>query len=137
ALADAVAGPIVKPLLGKGVVPDDSPFTTGGIGLLGTAPSGDAMKECDTLLLAGTNFPYLEFLPKPDRARAIQIDIDPARIGTRHPVEVGLVGDCARVMAALLPLVEPKTDRSFLEQTQERMRRWNELMETRATRDSM
>jgi pyruvate dehydrogenase (quinone) len=137
ALADALAAPVAKALLGKAVLPDDSPFTTGGIGLLGTAPSGDAMKECDTLLLAGTNFPYLEFLPKPDRARAVQIDLDPARIGTRHPVEVGLIGDCGRVMAALLPLIERKTDRSFLEKAQERMRDWNQLMEDRGTRDSM
>jgi pyruvate dehydrogenase (quinone) len=137
ALADALAAPVAKALLGKAVLPDDSPFTTGGIGLLGTAPSGDAMKQCDTLLLAGTNFPYLEFLPKPDRARAVQIDLDPARIGTRHPVEVGLIGDCGRVMAALLPLIERKTDRSFLEKAQERMRDWNELMEERGTRDSM
>lgn len=137
ALADRLGAPVAKALLGKAVLPDDSPFTTGGIGLLGTAPSGDAMKECDTLLLAGTNFPYIEFLPKPGRARTVQIDIDPARIGTRHPVEVGLVGDCGRVMAALLPLLEQKPDRSFLETTQERMRHWNELMETRATRDSV
>jgi pyruvate dehydrogenase (quinone) len=137
ALADALASPVAKALLGKAVLPDDSPFTTGGIGLLGTAPSGDAMKECDTLLLAGTNFPYLEFLPKPDRARTVQIDLDPARIGTRHPVEVGLVGDCGRVMAALLPLIERKTDRAFLEKAQARMHEWNELMEIRGTRDSM
>jgi pyruvate dehydrogenase (quinone) len=137
ALADALGAPVAKALLGKAVLPDDSPFTTGGIGLLGTAPSGDAMKECDTLLLAGTNFPYIEFLPKPNRARTVQIDLDPARIGTRHPVEVGLVGDCGRVLAALLPMIERKTDRSFLEKTQARMREWNELMETRGTRDSM
>ncbi|HEY8926305.1 MAG TPA: thiamine pyrophosphate-dependent enzyme [Polyangia bacterium] len=137
ALADALAAPVAKALLGKAVLPDDSPFTTGGIGLLGTAASADAMKECDTLLMAGTNFPYLEFLPKPDKARAVQIDLDPARIGTRHPVEVGLVGDCARVMAALLPLIERKEDRSFLEKSQKRMRDWNELLETRGTRDTM
>jgi pyruvate dehydrogenase (quinone) len=137
ALADALGAPVAKALLGKAVLPDDSPLTTGGIGLLGTAPSSDAMKECDTLILAGTNFPYLEFLPKPDQARTVQIDLDPTRIGTRHPVEVGLVGDCGRVLAALLPLVERKTDRRFLEKTQERMRAWNELMESRGTRDTM
>ena len=137
AMADALAAPVAKALLGKAVLPDDNPFTTGGIGLLGTAPSVDAMKECDTLLLAGTNFPYLEFLPKPDRARTVQIDLDPARIGTRHPVEAGLVGDCAGVLAALLPLIQPKRDRSFLEKMQQRMRDWNELMENRETRDTM
>jgi pyruvate dehydrogenase (quinone) len=137
ALADRLAAPVAKALLGKAVLADDSPFTTGGIGLLGTAPSADAMKECDTLILAGTNFPYLEFLPKPDKARAIQIDVDPARIGTRHPVEVGLIGDCGRVIGALLPLLERKTDRAFLDKAQERMRGWNELMEKRGTRDTM
>jgi pyruvate dehydrogenase (quinone) len=137
AIADALGAPVAKALLGKAVLPDDSPFTTGGIGLLGTAPSVDAMKECDTLLLAGTNFPYLEFLPKPGKARTVQIDLDLARIGTRHPVEVGLVGDCGRVLAALLPLLERKTDRGFLEHAQRRMSDWNQLMATRAGRDTM
>src|SRR5207237_1308429 len=77
ALADALAAPVAKALLGKAVIPDDSPFTTGGIGLLGTAPSGEIMKECDTLLIAGSNFPYVEFLPKPEQARTVQIDVDP------------------------------------------------------------
>jgi pyruvate dehydrogenase (quinone) len=137
AMADALGAPVAKALLGKAVLADDSPFTTGGIGLLGTAPSADAMKECDTLILAGTNFPYLEFLPRPDRAKTVQIDVDPARIGTRHPVAVGLVGDCRRVLAGLLPLVERKTDRKFLETAQKRMRDWNELMESRGTRDTL
>jgi len=135
--AELLGAGVAKALLGKAVLPDDSPFTTGGIGLLGTAPSVDAMKECDTLLLAGTNFPYLEFLPKPDKARTVQIDVDPARIGTRHPVEVGLVGDCGGVLAALLPLIQPKRDRSFLEKMQQGMRDWNELMENREARDAM
>src|SRR5207244_12777314 len=84
-LADVMAAPIVKPLLGKGTVPDDSPFTTGGIGLLGTAPSEVAMEEADTLLMVGTSFPYLEFYPKHDSCRGVQIDRDPARIGLRFP----------------------------------------------------
>src|SRR5438309_1708668 len=92
-LAEKVAGPIIKPLLGKAVVPDDSPYTTGGIGLLGTAPSQDAMKGCDTLIIAGSNFPYLEFYPKPGQARGVQIDAEGARLGARYPVDVGLVGD--------------------------------------------
>jgi pyruvate dehydrogenase (quinone) len=136
ALADLVAAPVAKALLGKAVLPDDNPFSTGGIGLLGTAPSADAMKECDTLILAGTNFPYLEFLPKPDAARAVQIDVDPARIGTRYPAEVGLVGDCGQVIAALLPLLQRKQDRSFLEKARERMQHWNQLMQTRGTADA-
>src|SRR5512132_171090 len=93
-LAEKVGEPIMKPLLGKAVVPDDSPYTTGGIGLLGTAPSQEALEECDTLIICGSSFPYIEFYPKPGHARAVQIDLDPARIGLRHPVEVGLVGQC-------------------------------------------
>src|SRR5919106_3441950 len=112
-VAERLAAPIVKPLLGKGVVPDDSPYTTGGIGLLGTAPSQEAMEECDTLIMAGTSFPYLEFYPKPGQAKAVQIDLDLARIGLRYPVDVGLVGQSWDVLRALLPLIQPKRDRSF------------------------
>ena len=133
-LAEKLGAPIVKPLLGKAVVPDDHPYTTGGVGLLGTAPSQEVLQECDTLILAGTSFPYMEFYPKPGQARAVQIDLDPARIGLRHPVEVGLVGQCWDVIRALLPLVEHKPNRDFLSRAQEKMRRWNELMEVRGTR---
>jgi len=133
-LAKAVAGPIVKPLLGKAVVPDRSPYTTGGIGLLGTAPSQDAMQECDTLIIAGSGFPYMEFYPKPGKAKTVQIDIDPTRIGLRHPADVGLIGDCKTVLKALLPLIETKSDQSFLEKAQKRMSSWNQLMEERGTR---
>ena len=133
--AEELAAPIVKPLLGKAVVPDDSPFTTGGIGLLGTRPSQEAMESCDTLLLAGTSFPYIEFLPKPGQARAVQIDSDPVRIGLRHPVEAGLAGDCRRTLEKLLPLLKRNTNRKFLEKAQSGMREWWELMETRGTRD--
>src|ERR671932_1011124 len=108
ALAEKVGGPIIKALLGKAVVPDDSPYTTGGIGLLGTAPSQDAMQECDTLIIAGSSLPYIEFYPKPGKAKSIQIDIAPTRIGLRHPVDVGLIGDCRSVLRALLPLLKPK-----------------------------
>lgn len=136
-LAEIVAGPIIKPLLGKAVVPDDSPYTTGGVGLLGTAPSQEALADCDTLIIAGSSFPYLEFYPKPGKAKTVQIDLDPARIGLRHPADVGLVGDCRDVLAALLPLVQPKEDRSFLEQAQKDMKDWNELMKTRGTAEDM
>jgi pyruvate dehydrogenase (quinone) len=136
-LAQRVAGPIIKPLLGKAVVPDDSPYTTGGIGLLGTAPSQDAMADCDTLVIAGSSFPYLEFYPKPGKAKTVQIDLDPARIGLRHAADVGLVGDCRDVLSALLPLVQQKEDRSFLEQAQQNMKDWKELMKTRGTREDM
>src|SRR5438309_669256 len=113
-LAKTVAGPVIKPLLGKAVVPDRSPYTTGGIGLLGTAPSQDALQECDTLIIAGSSFPYIEFYPKPGSAKVIQIDIAPTRIGLRHPVDVGLIGDCRTVLHALLPLLERKKDQTFL-----------------------
>ena len=136
-LAELVAGPIIKPLLGKAVVPDDSPYTTGGVGLLGTAPSQDALADCDTLIIAGSSFPYLEFYPKPGKAKTVQIDLDPARIGLRHPADIGLVGDCRDVLSALLPLVQQKEDRSFLEQAQKDMKDWNELMKTRGTREDM
>lgn len=133
-LAELLGAPIIKPLLGKGVVPDDHPLTTGGIGLLGTAPSQEALEECDTLIIAGSSFPYLEFYPKPGQARAVQIDLDAARIGLRYPVEVGLVGQCWDVLRALLPLLEKKSDRRFLESVQLKMGQWNELMDERGTR---
>lgn len=133
ALAERLGAPIVKALLGKAVVPDDHPYTTGGIGLLGTSPSYEAMKGCDTLLLVGTNFPYLEFYPKPGQARCVQIDRDGARIGLRCPVDVGLVGDCRRVLQELLPNIEPKEDGSFLEQAQKAMKDWREILQERGT----
>ncbi len=136
-LADTVGGPIIKPLLGKAVVPDDSPYTTGGIGLLGTAPSQDALAECDTLIIAGSGFPYIEFYPKPGHAKAVQIDIDPTRIGLRFPADIGLVGTCRDVLRALLPLITKKKDRGFLEAAQKRMKSWRALMAERGTRSSM
>ena len=132
--AEVLAAPIVKPLLGKAAVPDDSPYTTGGIGLLGTRPSQDAMESCDTLLMIGTSFPYIEFYPKPGQARGVQIELDPMRIGLRYPVEVGLVGDSRRTIEGLLPLLERKADRGFLETAQKGMAAWNALMLERATR---
>lgn len=133
-LAERVAGPIVKPLLGKAVVPDNSPYTTGGIGLLGTAPSSDAMQDCDTLVMIGTSFPYMEFLPKPGQAKCVQIDVDPERVGLRYPVTVGLVGDARRTLESLLPRIRRKEDRSFLETAQNNMKKWRELLEERGTR---
>jgi pyruvate dehydrogenase (quinone) len=136
-LAEKVGAPIIKPLLGKAVVPDDSEYTTGGIGLLGTAPSQDALTECDTLLIAGSGFPYLEFYPKPGKAKGIQIDIDPARIGLRFNVDVGLVGDCRAVLRAIMPMVDRKTKRKFLEDSQERMADWRKLMKETGTRNDV
>jgi pyruvate dehydrogenase (quinone) len=135
-LADAVGGPVVKALLGKAVLPDRSPYTTGGIGLLGTAPSVDAMEECDTLIIIGSSFPYMDFLPKPGQAKCVQIEIDPTRIGLRHPVDVALVGDSKAILQALLPRLKHKGHR-FLKKAQERMKTWNELMEERGTRPDL
>src|SRR5205807_3366007 len=94
------------------------PFTTGGIGLLGTKPSQEAMENCDTLLIVGSSFPYIEFLPKPGQAKTVQIELDPIKIGLRYSVDVGLVGDSRRSLEALLPLLERKKDRGFLEKAQ-------------------
>jgi pyruvate dehydrogenase (quinone)/pyruvate oxidase len=132
--AELLAAPIVKALLGKAAVPDDSPYTTGGIGLLGTKPSQEAMEDCDTLLMVGSSFPYIEFMPKPDQARGVQIELDPKRIGLRYPVEVGLVGDSRNTLRELIPLLKRKQDRSFLQAAQAGMKDWWEVMEKRATR---
>jgi pyruvate dehydrogenase (quinone) len=132
-VADTLGAPIVKPLLGKAAVPDDSPYTTGGIGLLGTKPSQDALENCDTMLMVGSSFPYMEFLPKPGQAKAIQIEVDPIRIGLRYDVEVGLVGDSRRTLEALLPMLHRKQDSSFLKKAQDGMKEWNELMHKRAS----
>jgi pyruvate dehydrogenase (quinone) len=136
-LADTLAAPIVKASLGKDCVPDDSPYTTGGIGVIGTRPSQDAIEACDTLAIVGSSMPYIEFLPKPGQAKCVQIDDKPERIGLRHPAEVGLVGDATETLRALLPLLGRKEDRSFLEQAQQGMKEWWALMEERGTREDV
>lgn len=133
-LADTMGAPVIKALLGKAVIPDDSPFTTGGLGLLGTAPSQDVMEECDMLLIVGSSFPYLDFYPKPQKAKCVQVDLDSTRIGLRYPADVGLVGNSADVLRSLIPLIQPKKNRSFLESAQKRMQKWRELMHERGTR---
>lgn len=134
-VAETLGAPIVKALLGKAAVPDDSPYTTGGIGLLGTEPSQEAMENCDTLLIVGSSFPYIEFLPKPGQARCVQVELDPARVGLRYPVDAALVGDAKTSLELLLPLLERKEDRSFLEKAQEGMARWRALLDERASRE--
>ena len=134
ATADKLGAPIIKALLGKACVPDDCEFTTGGIGLLGTRPSQEAIEECDTLLMVGTSFPYIEFLPKPKKARGVQIDLDSARIGLRFPIEAGLAGDSKRTLQSLLPLLRRKENRSFLRKAQKGMSKWWEFIERRGTR---
>jgi pyruvate dehydrogenase (quinone) len=131
--AEILGAPIIKPLLGKAAVPDDSPYTIGGIGLLGTLPAIDAMESCDTLLLVGTSFPYIEFYPKPGQARIVQIELDPIRIGLRCPVEVGLTGDSKVILQQLIPLLKINEHRDFLKKAQENMKSWNALMEERQT----
>ncbi len=126
--ADLLAAPIIKTLPGKMVVPDDSPYTTGGIGLLGTAPSEDLIEEVDTLLMLGTNFPYTKHLPEPGRVRVVQVEIDPARAGMRLPTDVPLVGDVAATLEALTPLLHRRTDRSLLQKYQEKAREWHARM---------
>jgi pyruvate dehydrogenase (quinone) len=132
-VAEKLGAPIIKALLGKAAVPDDSQYTTGGIGLLGTKPSQEALENCDTLLMVGSSFPYIEFLPKPGKAKAVQIDFDPVRIGLRYDVEVGLVGDSRRTLEELLPLLNRNKDRSFLETAQKGMKEWWELMHKRSS----
>jgi pyruvate dehydrogenase (quinone)/pyruvate oxidase len=134
AVAERLGAPVAKALLGKGALPDDHPHCTGGVGLLGTAPSQDALEDCDGLLIVGSCFPYIEFYPKPGRARAVQIDIDPERIGLRYPVEVGLVGDGRATLERLLSRLDHREDRGFLEKTQAAMKDWRDLMQGRGTR---
>ncbi len=110
AVAETLGAPIIKTLSGKATVPDDSPYTTGGIGLLGTAPSEELMNDLDTLLMVGTNFPYTHFMPEPGKARIVQIEADPARAGARVPTEVPVVGDAKEGLAALLPLLKQRSD---------------------------
>ena len=110
-VAEILGAPIVKALLGKAAVPDDSPYTTGGIGLLGTEPSQTAIEDCDTLFMVGTSFPYIEFLPEPGAAKCVQIDLDPRRISLRHPADAGLVGD-SRAACAHSPRCSKSTARS-------------------------
>jgi len=136
AVAERLDAPIIKALLGKAAVPDDSPYTTGGIGLLGTRPSQDAMESCDTLLIAGSSFPYIEFYPKPGQARGVQIDVDPTRIGLRYPVEVGLLGDAGRTLNALLPQLEQKRN-GLLSDVREGIADWRDLLAERAARDDV
>jgi pyruvate dehydrogenase (quinone) len=128
ALADVLAAPIVKSLPGKHSVPDDSEFTTGGLGLLGTGPSEDVMEGCDTLLMLGTNYPYLKYLPNDRPVRTVQIDLDPSAVGARMPTEVPMVADVIQAARGLLPLLERKQDRSFLESAQKAMATWRENM---------
>jgi pyruvate dehydrogenase (quinone) len=127
AVAEVLGSPIVKSLSGKAAIPDDHPLATGGLGLLGTRPSVEAMDECDTLLMVGTNFPYTTYLP--EKARVVQIELEPMRVGNRCPVEVPLVGDARETLRALLPMLDRAGDRGFLESAQRAMAEWRKSLE--------
>ena len=131
-VAEVLGAGVAKALLGKAALPDDLPFVTGSIGLLGTKPSWDLMMECDTLLMVGSSFPYSEFLPEEGHARGVQIDIDGKMIGIRYPMEVNLVGDSAETLRALLPRLERKQDRSWREKVEHEVAEWWNLIEHRA-----
>lgn len=130
--ADLLGAGVAKALLGKAVVPDDIPYVTGAIGLLGTRPSWEMMQECDTLFMIGSGFPYVEFLPEEGQVKAVQIDIDPSMIGIRYDMDVGLVGDSKATLEALIPLLEKKEDRSFQDELADSVARWWDVVETRA-----
>jgi pyruvate dehydrogenase (quinone) len=132
AVADRLGAGVAKALLGKAALPDDLPWVTGSIGLLGTEPSYKLMTECDTLLMVGSGFPYSEFLPKEGQARAVQIDIAPEMLSLRYPMEVNLVGDAAETLRALLPLLHNSTDNSWREEIAGWTEGWWKTLEKRA-----
>ncbi|MCX5208522.1 thiamine pyrophosphate-requiring protein [Kitasatospora sp. NBC_00240] len=131
-LAETLGAGVAKALLGKDVLPDTLPYVTGAIGLLGTRASYELMRDCDTLLVIGSSFPYSQFLPEFGRARAVQIDVDPSMVGLRYPFELNVVGDAAETLKRLLPLLDRKEDRSWRETVEENTARWWEVMERRA-----
>jgi pyruvate dehydrogenase (quinone) len=136
AVAEKLGAGVAKALLGKAAVPDDLPYVTGSIGLLGTKPSWTLMNECDTLLMVGSSFPYSEFLPKPGDARGVQIDIDGRMLNIRYPMELGLVGDSKETLEELLPLLRQTTDGSWRQQIEAETAEWWRLMEQRAMQDA-
>ena len=135
AVCQRLGAPVIKALLGKAVVPDDNPYSLGGLGLLGTEPATDAMSEADTLLMVGTSFPYIDYLPKPGQVKGIQIDIIPEKIGLRYPVDIALVGDAKLTLSALLPLLHEKQNSlDFLRSKQHAMKNWNGLLKEQSSR---
>jgi pyruvate dehydrogenase (quinone) len=135
-LAEVLGAGVAKALLGKDVLPDDLPFVTGAIGLLGTRPSYEMMRDCDTFLAIGSSFPYSQFLPEFGQARGVQIDIDPVMIGMRYPYEVNVVGDSKEALRRLLPLLHRKEDRFWREEIEKNVQRWWQVMDRRATVDA-
>ncbi len=131
-VAEILGAGVAKALLGKAVIPDDVPYCTGPIGLLGSAPSWKMMSNCDTLLMIGSSFPYSEFLPKEGQARGVQIDIDAKMISIRYPMEVNLIGDSVETLRALIPLLQRKEDRSWQADLQDQIKEWWKVLEARA-----
>jgi pyruvate dehydrogenase (quinone) len=135
-VAELLGAGVAKALLGKAVIPDDVPYCTGAIGLLGTKPSWDMMNECDTLFMIGSSFPYSEFLPKEGQARGVQIDLDPKFLSIRYPMEINLVGDSRETLAALKPLLKRKMDRSWQEKIESNVAEWWKVLEARAMNEA-
>ncbi len=131
-VADLLGCGVAKALLGKDVLPDELPYVTGAIGLLGTKPSWDMMQGCDTLLMIGSSFPYSEFLPKEGQARGVQIDIDPKMLSIRYPMEVPMVGDSRETLQALIPLLKRKEDRGWRQKIEKNIADWWKVVEARA-----
>jgi pyruvate dehydrogenase (quinone) len=134
--ADKLGAGVAKALLGKAALPDDLPFVTGSIGLLGTRPSYEMMTGCDTLFMIGSRFPYTEFLPEEGQARGVQIDLDPRMVSMRYPMEVNLIGDSAANLRKLLPLLERKPERSWRETIEKNVKSWWEVLQNRAMHDA-
>jgi pyruvate dehydrogenase (quinone) len=132
AVAERLKAGVAKALLGKAVLPDDLAFVTGSIGLLGTKPSWDLMKGCDTFFMVGSSFPYSEFLPEPGSARGVQVDIDSSRLSLRYPMEINMVGDSATTLRALLPMLKQKTDRSWSDEIGRNLKSWWQTLKERA-----
>jgi pyruvate dehydrogenase (quinone) len=135
-VADLLGAGVAKALLGKAALPDELPFVTGAIGLLGTKASWVLMDQCDTLLMVGSSFPYSEFLPEEGQARAVQIDIDGRMLSIRYPMEVNLHGDSRESLRALIPLLVRKTDRSWLEKIEKEIVDWWKVLEERAMNEA-
>ena len=135
-VAELLGAGVAKALLGRAVLPDDLPFVTGPIGLLGSKPSYELMQGCDTLFMVGTSFPYSEWLPEEGQAKCVEIDIDPRMIGIRYPVDVHLVGDAKATLAELIPLLSRKEERSWREEIEQNVRDWWEVVEELAMQDA-
>jgi pyruvate dehydrogenase (quinone) len=135
-VAELLGAGVAKALNGRDVLPDDLPFVTGSIGLLGTKPTHEMIKGCDTLLMVGSSFPYAEWLPEPGEARGVQIDIDGRLVGIRYPMEVSLVGDSRDTLRELLPHLQLKEDRSWRESIEHEVERWWEILAARSMDDA-